>query len=280
MTKYKKIHQAFMDLRAGLDRASEFYSEMKNTVESLSKNVEAFVNNRRSEGSQLLGTIENSKSVGADAQADREQARLKDLMNRMSINPSTSPGLPPQTQNRPAPLSSTPSYQSSYISNHSPQVTPRYGQQPASNGQYGMPSPHNQGGYGQPPTNGSYQAPTQRESYGNQSRDNYNPNTYGQISPPAHQQYFSPPPNGQQANYSQRQQYSGSNPPYPQNVPQGYVPPPPPPGPPPGQHDYGAQMGGAYPAGQGGYAQDPRRSGQGQQKPAQGDPWAGLNAWK
>lgn len=268
MTKYKKVHQAFLDLRAGLERAQEFYSEMKNTVDSLNKNVQAFVDNRRSEGGQLLSAIENAKSAGSGAQADRERDRLKDLMERMSVNPSTSPAL----SYRPAPLQSTPPYQSS-SNTASPQITPGY-PQPAANGQYGMQSPPpGQQAYGGTPNNGSYQQP-RHDSYGTQSREPYNPGSYGQISPPAHQQYFSPPPSSQYSGYPQSQQ--GGNAPFPQNVPHGYVPPPPPPGPPP-QNEYGAATGGMYPAGPGGYAQDPRRGGQ---KPSGGDPWAGLNAWK
>jgi hypothetical protein len=87
MTKYRRINQSFNDLVAGLMRAQNFYSEMKETVTSLQKNVETFVNNRRSEGGQLLAKIEQGKSQGAD----QEQQRLKELMERMSMDPSGSP---------------------------------------------------------------------------------------------------------------------------------------------------------------------------------------------
>ncbi|KAL0257178.1 bck1-like resistance to osmotic shock [Diplodia seriata] len=49
MSKYRKIFQAFNDLISGLMRAQAFYSDMKETVESLQQNVESFVNNRRAE---------------------------------------------------------------------------------------------------------------------------------------------------------------------------------------------------------------------------------------
>ena len=54
LSRYRKVYQAYVDLNAGLERARQFYSEMKETVESLEKNVQSFVENRRSEGSQLL----------------------------------------------------------------------------------------------------------------------------------------------------------------------------------------------------------------------------------
>ncbi|KAK1815435.1 bck1-like resistance to osmotic shock [Friedmanniomyces endolithicus] len=78
--KYRKVYQAYTDLQDGLSRAQQFYDEMRDTVDSLKKNVESFVENRRSEGGQLLSAIEAAKGSGAD----REQARLKELMERMS----------------------------------------------------------------------------------------------------------------------------------------------------------------------------------------------------
>ncbi|KAH8729064.1 BRO1-like domain-containing protein [Phaeosphaeriaceae sp. PMI808] len=112
MTKYRKVYQSFNDLEAGLLRAQNFYSEMKETVSSLQKNVETFVQNRRGEGGQLLSRIEQSKSQGAD----QEQQRLKELMDRMSMDPSNSgspvsnPSGGGRKKSIPAPLSSTPSY--------------------------------------------------------------------------------------------------------------------------------------------------------------------------
>lgn len=281
MSKYKKVHQAFLDLQSGLERARSFYSEMRDTVESLSKNVGTFVENRRSEGSQLLQQIENSKSANGGAQAEREQQRMKELMERMSINPSGSPALSQQNQapSRPAATQHTPSYQTAYNPAASPPVTPGYGvHSTAQNGQYGMQPSHQPQTYSKAPANGS--------AYGTAgSSQNYNPNAYGQMSPPAHQQFFSPPPNQQYGGYAQtpqpqQQQYGQSA------VPQGYVPPPPPRGPPPQQQQHqqpqqqqGYDAQGGYPAGSGGYAQDPRRGGS-QPQQGGGDPWAGLSGWK
>lgn len=277
--KYKKVYQAYKDLQAGLQRARQFYDEMQETVDSLKKNVDSFVENRRSEGGQLLGAIEAAKGSGAE----REQARMKELMERMSISPSSAqssspiPGFGEQRSSghRPPPLQQQTYGQQQPLYNPaaSPPITPRYQpQQQQQNGGMQSPAPY--------PT---YQQTSQHQQ---PQSATYNPNQYGAMSPPAHQQYFSPPPNQQYNNYQQpsttqysqhqpQQQSYGSH----QSVPQGWQPPPPPPGPPPSQ-DYSAMQASGYPSGPGGYAsQDSRRS---QQQPngSSGDPWAGLSAWK
>ena len=73
MSKYKRIYQEFLDLEAGLQSAKQWYSEMKDTVDSLDKNVETFVNNRRTEGAQLLNQIEQQ------APADRLTENASDF---------------------------------------------------------------------------------------------------------------------------------------------------------------------------------------------------------
>ncbi|GME59136.1 Vacuolar protein-sorting protein bro1 [Neofusicoccum parvum] len=288
ISKYRKIYQAFNDLISGLMRAQAFYSDMKETVESLQQNVESFVNNRRAEGGQLLGAIENRKASGSSEHADRERERLRELMERMSVEPSRSPiSQHERTNSRPSPVQQhqSASYQSSYNPASSPPVTPRYPPittAASSSASYGVQSPptHHQSYQPQPPTNGNgapnayqpqQQQPPRRESY----QREYNPNNYGQMSPPATQQYFSPA------------QYGYQPPPSTQQLPPGYVPPPPPPGPPPSaQHvDYSALTGNgaAYPSGPGGYAAAGYRAPSGQQQAPQGsgaDPWAGLSAWK
>jgi hypothetical protein len=313
MTKYRRVYQSFNDLEAGLLRAQNFYSEMKETVSSLQKNVETFVQNRRGEGGQLLSRIEQSKSQGAD----QEQQRLKDLMDRMSMEPPNSSSPVSQGGGRkksiPAPLSSTPGYHPpsstgpgahpAYNPAASPPVTPRYpitsapGQQP-----YMSP----QQSYGATPSSGYQQPPPPRresyQSYGGQTQGHqqqasrssssaYNPaqhSQYNPVSPPPHQQFFSPPqpqhqPWGQPPQQQQQQQPQQWGNSQQSNLPQGYVPPPPPPGPPPNQNtDYGHFSQGGYPNGPGGYAQ-PQRQQQQQQQQQQGgqhDPWAGLSGWK
>jgi len=104
--KYKKVFTAHEDMIQGLMRAQGFYSEMKDSVDSLEKNVEAFVNNRRAEGAQLLGQIEQNRSNAASGQASAEHERLQKLMERMSMEPQKSP----ISDRRPPPLVPQTSY--------------------------------------------------------------------------------------------------------------------------------------------------------------------------
>lgn len=120
MTRYRKVFQVFEDLREGLQRAGRFYSEMRDTVDSIGKNVEGFVNNRRAEGAQLLSQIEQNKASSASTQASAERERLQQLMERMSMNPSTASS--GGSESRPPPLPSQPSYQNS----RSPPVSPQH----------------------------------------------------------------------------------------------------------------------------------------------------------
>lgn len=92
LSKYKKIFNAFNDVAEGLSQAQSFYSELLENLESLEKNVEAFVNNRRSEGAQLLNQIERDRQKDSRDLADRERDRLRDLMEQMSTkDPVPSP---------------------------------------------------------------------------------------------------------------------------------------------------------------------------------------------
>lgn len=272
INKYKRAYQEFLDLEAGLQSAKRWYSEMKETVESLQKNVETFVNNRRSEGAQLLKQIEQERAERAaqkSSQAALEQERLRDLMERMHMeNPTASP----KQRGVPTPLN----FQT---------TSPLYPQQ-SFNGQYQLPT-------SAPPNQTTF--PQQNQTFSPQS---YNPSSHGRIpgpaSPPPTQTAFgigalrpgpaSPPPTqttfGQQARpfstYGNPaaqpvQQHQPSN-----YVPPGFVPPPPPPGPPP----LGPQQTFHYQSNDY-YTGAPARPGsgqQGQQNPA--DPWAGLNAWR
>lgn len=213
MTKYRKVSHAFGDLQAGLERARQFYSEMKNTVESLSQNVTTFVGNRKAEGGDLLTRIEKKKNSGSPSSADQDNARLSDLMGRMNVA-SPPPQAPSAHQHRPAPLQNVPSY--TYNPAASPPLTAPYAQSRGTPIQSPYGVPPNQQRYTQPPTMQS-----QSGSLG------YNPNHYGPVSPPATQSSFAHPPSS----------YSGyQSPPATQQhhpIPSGYVPPPPPPGPPP-----------------------------------------------
>lgn len=293
ISKYKRAYQEFLDLEAGLQGAKTWYTEMKETVESLEKNVETFVNNRRSEGAQLLNQIEGERAANKGAQAALEQERLRGLMERMSVEPPPpSPRPIPSSRPTPTPLSFT--------------TTPLY---PKTNyaGHYQLPS-------SPPPTQ-----TTAPQSYLPQQPPNqtftYNPSSHGRIpgpaSPPPTQTAFnigpirpgpaSPPPTqtsfGQQAaaRYSTYGNPTGMPPPQQQQQPQqqhqasyvppNFVPPPPPPGPPPlgpqqtvhyaGREYYTGDPNGGRPGSAMGRGAGPGQPGQ----PGQ-DPWAGLSAWK
>ncbi|GAB0133770.1 bck1-like resistance to osmotic shock [Epichloe bromicola] len=287
INKYKRAYQEFLDLEAGLQSAKNWYSEMRETVGSLNRNVETFVNNRRAEGAQLLNQIEQERAANKSSQAELEQERLRGLMERMSMEPAkTTPQPTTSGRPRPAPL-------------FQPGQATRY---PQTNfqGQYQVPTspPPNQAkypGYSSPPPQSTFSPPT------------YNPSQYGRTpgptSPPPNQTSFgvsympqSPPPN--QTSFGQTHQHQhhphqtygnyGAAQAQPQQqsqqqqkpgyVPPGFMPPPPPPGPPPlgpqqtfhyGQQGYDGQGGQGH--------NNQPRSAQPQQPH---DPWAGLNSWK
>lgn len=283
ISKYKRVYQEFLDLEAGLEAAKKWYSEMKDTVNSLEKNVESFVNNRRSEGAQLLNQIEQDRASNAGGQTDRERERLRSLMERMSMDPTTpsskSKSSPPRTQTFSQPQISTSAH---YLGNNLPGQYQLASSHPPQSTQIASPSYNN-------PSTGSYllQSQQRTESYQGQRpvsqlQEPYDPSSYLRrdhnqpISPPATQQHF------QQSQYSYQQ-------PIQQNliqqhhVPPGYIPPPPPPGPPPLGPQHTIQLPATrYSTGSGSY---PTTSSVNQQRVSQQhggstDPWAGLNAWK
>ncbi|KAJ9155030.1 Vacuolar protein-sorting protein BRO1 [Pleurostoma richardsiae] len=295
INKYKRAYQEFLDLEAGLQSAKRWYAEMKETVESLEKNVESFVNNRRSEGAQLLNQIEQDRASNKSAQAALEQERLRGLMERMSMEPSSSPPKPSGSARPvPAPLN---------FSSSSPRYPPtnfagQYQVQPTS------PPPIQTN---LPPANNYMQQSSQNY------QATYNPSQYGvtpgPTSPPPTQTSFgvpglrpgptSPPPTqtsfgvaalrpGPASPPATQTTFAAPNRPYstygnpqaaqtPQTyVPPGFVPPPPPPGPPP----LGPQQTIHFDSANYGYgSQQPPRPPSTQQQ-SQADPWAGLNAWK
>lgn len=298
VNRYKRAYQEFLDLEAGLQSAKNWYREMKETVQSLERNVDTFVNNRRSEGAQLLGQIEQDRAASKSSQASIEQERLRGLMERMSMEPPGSPGKPPTSaRNTPAPLSFSPQ-------------TPVY---PKTNfsGQYQVPS-------SPPPTQTnmpqSFGMPQQQQHQQQQpyaQQHSYNPGAHGRmpgpVSPPPTQTSFaigptpgmrpgpsSPPPTQTSFASSQPSRFSTyGNPnaqPAPQSyVPPGFVPPPPPPGPPPlgPQQTFHYNNGEYYrqstPGSRPVSTAQPHGTQQGQgfgQPEASQDPWAGLNAWK
>ncbi|KAL8858503.1 MAG: hypothetical protein Q9178_005001 [Gyalolechia marmorata] len=259
-TKYKRVFQAFNSLVDGLVRAQSFYTEMRDTVESLEKNVETFVSNRRAEGAQLLGQIERDKANYSGGQADRERDRLRELMERMSMDPSSSPTK--SSTPRPPPVARPSQTHDLYSSKSpAPSLTNHY---PKASSTPNIV----------PPMQSPPSLPT--------VNDPYNPMVYPFQSP------LSPPPAGQGVYYHNHVQAPHHGYPqqaYPQNGQypnQGYVPPPPPPGPPPSSQMNFGNPDLSHPSGPGGYAyhQPSRQNGGAATQREQHDPWAGLNAWK
>ncbi|KAL2832920.1 BRO1-like domain-containing protein [Aspergillus cavernicola] len=293
MARYKKIYDSFNNLRSGITQAQTFYTEMTETVDSLKKNVDTFINNRRSEGAQLLGQIE--KASGTSDHEEREREKLRQLMERLSTEPKP-PSVPPpssaaglaKAKSPPPPVKA-----STYPTNIAPpKASPHF--PPAVPQQHGTPISHSPAPYGQymPPGTGVSYLPSQSFHQGAAAplSEGYNPMAYpipaSSMSPPPSQQFYSP---------ASTPFYTSPTPPVPssQYMPQGYVPPPPPPRP---QQTTYAPSTGPFPSGPGGYAQvRPYGSSQhhkahSQSSPQTGhplssssstaDPWAGLNAWK
>ncbi|KAF9893774.1 bck1-like resistance to osmotic shock [Aspergillus nanangensis] len=286
MARYKKIYDSFNGLLAGISQAQTFYTEMTETVDSLKKNVETFINNRRSEGAQLLGQIERDKASSITDQEDREREKLRQLMERLSTEPrppstSSVPSAIPSKVKSPPPPVQTPGYPTPGIS--SPKMSPHY--PPVAGQPHGAPLSHSPAPYGQYPGIPYMTGTPFQQGAAAPLSEGYNPMAYPlppPVSPPPTQQYFSSTPTP----YST---YNGPTPPAApsQFMPQGYVPPPPPPR--PQQTTYPASSG-PFPSGPGGYAQNrpygssqhhkvPSQS-QGQSASSASDPWAGLNAWK
>jgi hypothetical protein len=275
LNRYKRAYQEFLDLVSGLQGAKTWYTEMKETIESLEKNVQSFVHNRRTEGAQLLGQIESERSANKAAQAELERNRLRELMERMNVSQQASSMSKPDTRRRaPAPL-----FQSGGAPRHSDVTFAS---------QYPLPS-------SPPPNSASLQGTF--NMYGNQPGTPsfppapYNPTQYGinrgPTSPPPNHTSFtigprgtpaSPPPTQSSFNQNlifgntygnpQGQQLPARPPSSGYNQNPGYIPPPPP-GPPP----LGPQQ--TYHYGQGSKSAAPP-----QPPPQNNDPWAGLSSWK
>jgi len=257
MNQYRKIHQAFTDLQTGLDRAKKFYSDMHSTLESQAMNVDSFVGNRKAEGGELLGLIEQKKAQGSNGQGNADTARLQAMMGRMNIG-SLPPMKPDFNYRQPPPPQQQAGYPgmpgAAYTSMNAPQPQgygaiqspPQFQQQP------GVTSPLNPNSLSPRPA----------------SHTSYNPGNYAPLSPPTSSQ--SPHMNNGFKPVPPQPQYGSGT--YPQ---QGFVPPPPA-RPPPGQI-YGAPLNGQY------SQQNPAQYGQAmpaQTQSQQADPWAALSDWK
>ncbi|RMZ92713.1 hypothetical protein DV736_g52, partial [Chaetothyriales sp. CBS 134916] len=304
--KYKKVFNAHQDLIQGLLRAQSFYSEMKESVDSMQKNVETFVSNRRAEGAQLLSQIEQTKSNAAGSHAAAEHKRMQELMERLSMDPkATSPSnthAPALPQKSPPPRSpSLPTQNADPRFTIPPRESPNSSpvdNHPFSQGAAApISSGYNPMAYPErtitSPISPPVAQPHQPFHFPPAIQQ---PNLNAFFPQPSHQQpqqpYPQPQPQWQQQAHQQPPQAFSPVQPY--NIPQNYIPPPPPPGPPGGGSttQYPPNTGQPRPSGPGGYAQYQRPTPQSQQQgahqpgigaaaPASGaDPWAGLSAWK
>jgi ALIX V-shaped domain binding to HIV len=280
ISKYRKVYQAFNDLVTGLMRAQGFYSEMKETAESLNKNVITFVENRRVEGAQVLQHIESSAGL-----VGWERESLNQLMEKMSMDASAISASPVRkstgsgTSQSGRPIQSPPL--TGVAAPYTPQPPTTYpSYRPATNSAAPVPpreftyNPTQYGPVSPPLQHPNYQQPQQpqqqqQQRYPSQQQQFASPPTSASLTNPhalQHQQQ-------QHLQQQQQQQQSSGMP------PPGWQPPPPPPGPPPSQGQNVPDLSGSYPSGPGGYATGgppPQKNGQ----QSGGDPWAGLSGWR
>lgn len=246
-TRYRRVFSAHQDLIQGLMRAQGFYSEMKESVDSLEKNVETFVNNRRAEGAQLLNQIEHNRSNASSGQATAERERMQQLMERMSMEPS--PSSPNPSSSRPPPIPAQPSHNASPVSpqyattNADPRFTipPRRSPRPPSQVLQPTSSHPTSGPDGQqypphqPPTLNTLNSHPFSQGAAAPLSSGYNPMAYpyqAHLSPPVSQGTLPPQHQQQQQQQQQHQQHyfspvnqSPNSPSYP--LPQTQMQPPP-----------------------------------------------------
>jgi hypothetical protein len=281
MARYKKVHTIFQELLSGLAQAQSFYSEMGETVDNSKKNVDTFVNNRRSEGAQLLNQIERDKASVSLGQEDREREKLRQLMERLSTEPSPSSTSP--SKQRPPSVKGT----SHPNTTKSPTLSPHYPvAPPVQHVSAPSQSPASYGAFVPPASGVSYYPPQAYQGAATPLSEGYNPMAYPFQTPLPTQSFFP-------TNPTPFSGYTHASPPpapshNPQFLPQGYIPPPPPPRP---QTTYPVTTG-PYPSGPGGYAQSrpygagprpkalPQSQSQSQSQSSPNDPWTTLNAWK
>jgi len=219
LARYKKVYGSFTDLVAGLMRAQVFYSDMKESADSLNQNIVAFVENRRVEGANILGVIEQGNMSGGLLSWERES--VNQLMEKMSLDHDNSvrksTGSSSSHSSRPMHTPPVPSLPGGFA-NQAPLGYPSY--RPSSNSS-GPPRDlgYNPNNYQptSPPSNMPPHPAYQNQRFSSQSQQSHQ-------SHPSQSHMTSPPP----GNYPPQQ---GNT----QHTPAGWQPPPPPPGPPPGQ---------------------------------------------
>ncbi|KAI8968458.1 BRO1-like domain-containing protein [Mycotypha africana] len=210
----------YYEVKDGLNRGVQFYSNIRTTIDSLQANISRFVSERTNERNRLIEEMERNKS-------SQEQEMLRETLNKYTSAasapppPAVSAAAPPAasyTQVSPShaaptapaagppppppPLQSTLSgssinssmahltYQARQLSISEPTVPSSYGgytptPPPKPQGIFQTPAPHQQQPAPQPPMNSSPSA----VGYGMYSQPAYAPppSAYGQTSLPVHQ---------------------------------------------------------------------------------------------
>jgi hypothetical protein len=244
----------------------------------------------------LLNQIEQDRAANKSAQAALEQERLRDLMERMSVEPPATSSHTPPSRPIPAPLSfsSAPMYpKTNFAGQYQLPSSPPPTQTNAPQTFTYNPSSHGRipGPASPPPTQSTFNLSSMRPGPASppptQSTFSLGSMRPGPASPPPTQTSFSHQagrystygnPAAMQSLPPQQQQQMPAQQQHASYVPPNFVPPPPPPGPPPLGPQQTIHYGSEY------YSGDPNtgRPGSAQQGQGQGqqDPWAGLSAWK
>ncbi|KAI5296636.1 bck1-like resistance to osmotic shock [Ascosphaera atra] len=187
VSKYEEAYKTYKEVSSVLGQAQGFYAGIEKDVDSLSKNVEEFVSNRKAEGMRLLQELERKKETQSAAQDDHERQKLNALMSRLSVSsgpgspvvgspqpaapvlppkppakPSTTPYAPPMTATYAQPTTAQqPLNYLGQMTSSIPSTGPSVRQPPASSyptppppppQQYGQPGSYNPSAYAQPTT--------------------------------------------------------------------------------------------------------------------------------
>ncbi|KAJ7078395.1 BRO1-domain-containing protein [Mycena crocata] len=262
--RFGRAREGYEEVRDGLAKGLQFYTELTELTAKLRRNVKAFVAGRIEERERLVSKLESEKrltSSGPPPLAAKPPGGLESSFAGMNLRSSPAP---PQWQQQPAAQSPQQQYPPPPPSQYTPQTPQSYPSAPPPPSQYSSPPPL-------PP-------PSQQQQYYSQPQ---------QPQPPSRQQSFPPPP-PQPSQYSQApQSYAPSPPAAPASDPYanlgmfGSAPPvssPPPPPPPPQQASYNPSYAQSPPPhGQyGGYQQQQQYQQQPQQQQPQQQQFGGA----
>ncbi|KAI8384504.1 BRO1-like domain-containing protein [Radiomyces spectabilis] len=88
MDRLNKAKSSYSEVKDGLSKGVQFYSNLLDVIESLSQNIQRFTQERSREREKMVEDIESTRSA-------REQEMLREKINRYSgASPSAPPGIP------------------------------------------------------------------------------------------------------------------------------------------------------------------------------------------